>query len=86
MARIIAAVAGAFGLTQTGLRYARGGDTRRIAAWIGWYEGLARLRSIAAALRIGSSGHAGDLVRQCERMLVRNPDLQRKVDLALATL
>ena len=86
MAKIVAAVARAFGLSETAVRYGRGGDARRIAAWIGWYEGLARLRSIAAALRIGSSGHAGDLVRQCERMLTRNPQLQRKVDLALAAL
>ncbi|HVT45175.1 MAG TPA: hypothetical protein VMT00_12395, partial [Thermoanaerobaculia bacterium] len=64
----------------------RGGAAREIAAWLGWYEGLHRLRSIAAALRIGSSGRISDLVRKCERMLKQDPTLQGKLELAFAGL
>ncbi|MEO8217843.1 MAG: transposase [Acidobacteriota bacterium] len=86
MAAIIKAVAGAFGVTEQQVRRGHGGPARRMAAWIGWYEGLARLRSIAAALRIASSGRASDLVAECERMLYRNGPMQQKADLALAAL
>jgi hypothetical protein len=47
---------------------------------------MQQLRSIAAALRIRSSGRISDLVAECERRLRGNPDLQSRIDLALATL
>lgn len=86
MATIVAAVATAFETTETAIRKGRGGAAREIAAWLGWYEGLHRLRSIAAALRIGSSGRISDLVRKCERMLRQDPALQGKLELAFAAL
>jgi len=86
MAAIVAAVARAFGVTPAWIQTTRGNAARRVAAWLGWYEGLQRLRSIAAGLRLRSSGRVSDLVRQCERMLHRNPELQAKVDLAYAAL
>ena len=86
MAVIVAAVARAFGVTPAWIQTTRGNAARRVAAWLGWYEGLQRLRSIAAGLRLRSSGRVSDLVRQCERMLDRNPELQAKVDLAYAAL
>jgi hypothetical protein len=86
MVAIVAAVAKAFGVTPAWIQTTRGNPARRVAAWVGWYEGLQRLRSIAAGLRLRSSGRVSDLVRQCERMLDRNPQLQSKVDLAYAAL
>jgi hypothetical protein len=86
MAAIIGAVGKAFRVTEAWIRSTHGNAARRIAAWLGWCEGLQRLRSIAAALRLASSGRVSDLVRQCEWMLHRSPTLQAKVDLALAAL
>ena len=54
----------------------------RVTAWLAWWEGLARLRSIAASLRLASCGRVSDLVRTCERALFRNRDLQSVVDRA----
>jgi putative transposase len=85
MATIIEAVAGAFDTTGEEVRNERGGPARKIAAWLGWYEGLHQLRSIAAALRMGS-GRASNLVRECERMLTGNPQMLVRVDLAFAAL
>jgi putative transposase len=86
MVAIVDAVAGAFGVSRRWIQTTRGNPARRVAAWLGWYEGLERLRSIAAGLRLRSSGRVSDLVRQCERMLVHNPALQARVDLVFAAL
>lgn len=69
MATIIDAVAGAFGMHAGEIRHGHGGLARQVAAWLGWWEGLARLRSIAASLRIRSSGRASDLIKECESEL-----------------
>lgn len=69
-----------------GMESSHGSAARLVSAWLGWYEGLERLRSIAAALRLRSNGRVSDLVRQCESMLLRNPELQMRVDHALAAL
>ena len=34
-----------------------------LAAWIGWNEGLLRLREIAASLRLRSAGYVSTLVQ-----------------------
>lgn len=86
MAAIVSAVAKAFGVSRSWIQSTHGTEARLITAWLGWYEGLQRLRSIAAALRLRSSGRVSDLVRECERMLHRNPALQLRVDNALAAL
>ena len=88
MATIVSAVAKTIGMAADTIRHGHGGLARKVVAWIGWWEGLAALRSIAAALRIRSSGRASTLVRECEEELHENPDLQQLVDrtlLALAT-
>jgi hypothetical protein len=51
-----------------------------VAAWLGRWEGWARLRSIAASLRLDSCGRASDLIRECEASLRGNPTLQANVD------
>jgi len=86
MADIVAAVAKAFGVKRSWIRSSHGTEARLVTAWLGWYEGLQRLRSIAASLRLQSSGRVSDLVRQCERMLLRNPELQLRVENAFAAL
>jgi len=86
MASIVASVAKAFGVSESWIRSSHGTEARLVTAWIGWYEGLHRLRSIAASLRLSSSGRVSDLIRQCERMLRVHPEMQRRVDDAFAAL
>ncbi len=86
MATIVEAVAGAFCTSAREIRQSHGGVARMLAAWLGWYEGLHRLRSIAAALRLRSSGRVSDLVAEAERTLRGDPELRRAVDAALAAL
>ena len=86
MAKVIDAVAGAFRTSARDIRESSGGAARMIAAWLGWYEGLHRLRSIAAALRLRSSGRVSDLVAEAERALRVDSELRRKVDTACAAL
>ena len=69
MATVVDAVAGAFRIAVRDIREFNGGAARMLAAWLGWYEGLHRLRSIAPALRLRSSGHVSDFVAEAERAL-----------------
>ena len=86
MHRIVHAVARAFGMPIEAIRHGHGGLARMVTAWLGWWEGLARLSSIAASLRLASCGRVSDLVSDCERALFRNRDLQSIVDTAFAEL
>ena len=69
---------------MVGLRHA--GPIRHLIAWIGWHEGLATLRSIAASLRLRSEGHVSNLVRRCEREFTSDPILVSHLDTVLALL
>ncbi|MGK2857276.1 MAG: hypothetical protein ACSLFQ_08725, partial [Thermoanaerobaculia bacterium] len=75
-----------FRTTAREIRESNGGAARMLAAWLGWYEGLHRLRSIAAALRLRSSGRVSDLVAEAECALRGDPELRRAVDAAYAAL
>src|SRR5260221_2993059 len=86
MATIIDAVARAFSISADEIRHRHGGSARMVTAWLGRWEGSDRLRSIAASLRLNSSGRAGDLIRECEARLRGNPTLQGYVDQAYANL
>ncbi len=57
MNRVIAALSKSSGEPAEAIRTASGSALRRLAAWIGWNEGLLTLRSIAAALRLRSEGN-----------------------------
>jgi hypothetical protein len=57
-----------------------------MTAWIAWYEGAHRLRKIAALLRLRSSGHVSNLVRQAEREISRDPELQRRLEFVYEAL
>jgi len=86
MAKIVDAVAAAFRISARDIRESHGGAARMLAAWLGWYEGLHRLRSIAAALRLRSSGRVSDLIAEAEEALRGDHQLRRVVDVACATL
>jgi len=86
MAAIIAAVGKVLEVSEEWIRETHGNEARRIAAWLGRNEGYQRLRSIAAALRLKSSSRASDLVRQCDRLIDGDPELQRKIDMAIAAM
>jgi putative transposase len=86
MHQIVDAVGKAAGTSAESVRETRGGALRRIAAWIGWYEGLITLRSIAAGLRMRSEGHISNLIRRCDREFGSSKELLGYLDVALATL
>ncbi len=86
MAAIVSAVAQVTASSVATIRETRGGPQRRLTAWIGWHEGLATLRSIAASLRLRSEGHVSSMIRRCEREFGQEADLLRHLDLALAAL
>ncbi len=86
MTTIIDAVAGAFSITADTIRHSHGGAARMVTAWLGRWEGWARLRSIAASLRLDSTGRASDLIRECESRLRGNDELHALVDKAFANL
>jgi hypothetical protein len=86
MMHVTRAVARACDVEDAVLRSSHGGAARMLAAWIGWNEGLLRLREIAAALRLRSSGYISTLVRKCETELARDKLLQSLADAAIAHL
>jgi putative transposase len=86
MADVVQAVAKAANVSIELLRSRHGKEWRRLAAWIGWNEGLLTLRSIAASLRLRSEGYISNLIRHCTRELGQNQELLARLDLAIATL
>jgi hypothetical protein len=83
---VIAAVARVAGESTEVVRSKRGNVLRRLAAWLGWHEGLITLRSIAASLRLRSEGYISLLIRRCDQELGSNSTLLAHLDLALADL
>jgi hypothetical protein len=86
MNRVIAALAKSTGEATEAIRTARGSALRRLAAWIGWTEGLITLKSIAAALRLRSEGYVSGMIRRCEREFAFNQALLQHMDSALVLL
>lgn len=86
MDAVITAVARAADECTEDIRSKRGGTLRRLAAWLGWHEGLITLRSIAASLRLRSEGYVSSLIRRCNDEFGSNPTLLAQLDLALADL
>jgi len=86
MHSIIDAVAKVAGETADSIRAKRGSSLRGLVAWIGWYEGLVTLRSIAASLRLRSEGHISNLIKRCERLFGDDPLLLARYDLTIAAL
>jgi putative transposase len=86
MATVVKAVAKTCGIDEKDLRHRHGGVPRMLAAWIAWNEGLLRLREIAAALRLRSSGYISTLVRRGDRELAGDEVLQGLAQQAIAIL
>ena len=86
MAKVVKAVAEACDIDEKDLRHRHGGIARMITAWIGWNEGLVRLREIAAALRLRSTGYISTLIRQAGDELARDELMRGLARQALATL
>jgi putative transposase len=86
MHTILNAVAKAAAETVASIRETRGGVLRRLAAWIGWHEGLVTLRSIAASLRLRSEGHISNLIKRCDREFAESRVLLGWLDISMATL
>ena len=86
MHAIIHTVAEVAKMPQDAIRTQAGGALRWLIAWIGWNEGLVKLTSIAAALRLRSEGHVSNMIRWCEAEFGRDPDLLAHLDASLAAL
>jgi putative transposase len=86
MHAVLTAVARAARTAVDSIRKTRGHALRALIAWIGWHEGLATLRSIAASLRLRSEGHISNLIRRCEGRFGTDPGLLGLLDTALAEL
>ena len=83
---IVEALGKAAGTSAASIRETRGSVFRRLAAWIGWHEGLITLRSIAAGLRLRSEGHISNLIRRCDREFGSSKALLGYLDAALVML
>ena len=86
MHRIVEAAGKAAGTSAESIRETRGSALRRLAAWIGWHEGLITLRSIAAGLRLRSEGHISNLIRRCDREFGASQTLLGFLDATLVML
>jgi putative transposase len=84
MHEVVSAVARAANVPVSAIRETGGGRLRRLVAWIGWYEGLVTLRTIAASLRLRSEGYISALIRRCDGEFAADPSLLSYLDQALA--
>jgi hypothetical protein len=80
---IVSAVAKAAGETAEMIRNTQGHILRNVVAWLGWHEGWATLRSIAASLRLRSEGHISNLIKRCELVFSESEELLAFHDAAL---
>jgi REP element-mobilizing transposase RayT len=78
--RVVAVLAGT---KANAIRTTRGGPIRRLIAWIGWNEGLSRLRDIATALGLRSLGHVSNEIRRCQLELANDTTLAALAETAL---
>ena len=75
MTRVVDVVADELRVARSRLREGRGGMGRMLVAWLGWREGLHRLRAIADTLGLRSLGRVSNLVRDAEALLRGDPSL-----------
>ncbi len=84
MHAVISAVAKAAREPESAIRHTHGGILRRIAAWVGWYEGWLTLKSIAAGLRLRSEGHISGLIKRADQEFGQDPIALSILDQTLA--
>jgi REP element-mobilizing transposase RayT len=85
MSDVIMAVSRILSVRENLIRFGHGGKARQLAAWLGCREGL-DLRSIAASLRLRSTGGISMLIRACESELASEHDFQIAADECLRIL
>jgi len=78
MTKIVDIVAEELRVARNRLREGRGGLGRMVVTWLGWREGLHRLRTIADELGLRSLGRVSDLVREAEDAMRRDVALAAK--------
>jgi hypothetical protein len=66
-AKIVEVVADVFETTPEEIRNSHGTVERRVVAWLGCYEGQARLGGIGTVLRLRSTSRASELIAECDR-------------------
>ncbi len=66
-AKIAEVVAEVFETTPEGIRSSHGTVERRVVAWLGCYEGQARLGGIGTVLRLRSTSRVSELIAECDR-------------------
>lgn len=86
MGAIVSAVSSVMGVSESEVRFGRGGTSRRLAAWLGCYEGLLKNAEMAAALRLRSDAQITNLVAQCDHELSVDATMRDYVDRCVATL
>ncbi len=87
-AKIVDVVAEVFETTPGEIRNSHGTVERRVAAWLGCYEGQARLGGIGTVLRLRSTSRVSELIAECDRDVDRkdNKYLRIAIDRCLALL
>ncbi len=86
IADVIDCVAGVFGPRGDALRQSRGGTARMLTAWVGSYECLLPLGTIAAGLRLRSTSHVSRMIRRCDQQLRVDPELRERLEQCRAAL
>jgi putative transposase len=86
VAQIIDVVSEVFRETTEQIRSSHGGIERKVVSWLGCYEGMRRLGSIASALRLRSTSRVSTMIAQCDRDLSGDVQLRDIVDRCLELL
>jgi hypothetical protein len=85
-ARIVEVVAEVFERPAEEIRDGHGTIEREVVAWLGCYEGMARLAAIAAVLRLRSPSRVSALIAACDHDLGDDRNLRIAVDRCVALL
>ena len=79
-------VADVYGTSAEEIANAHGTIERQVVAWLGCYESMSRLGSIATILRLRSTSRVSALIAQCDRELQSDIHLRIAVDRCLDLL
>jgi hypothetical protein len=85
-AKIVETVGEVFETSVDDIRNSHGTIERQVVAWLGCYESMSRLGSIAAVLRLRSTSRVSALITTCDRDLRSDPMLRIAVDRCLDLL
>jgi hypothetical protein len=85
-AKIVEVVAVVFETPAEEIREGHGTIERQVVAWLGCYEAMARLGSIAAVLRLRSTSRVSALITECDQELGKDRNLRIAVDRCLDLL